>query len=316
MASHDFYAILGVPRDVPRARIKRAYLLTAKKYHPDRNPEGGDRFREIGEAYRVLSDDNLRRIYDQSGEAGVRIHELREANAKATATANQEAAKKHAYGRAFGAKAAFRPNLDISALIGVSLNELYQGTERKLTVKRTNLGKTEKETISVYISPGRRDGDELCVKGAGHILNDTQVGDLVVVLQLAKHSHFECVNQLDLLYKHRIPLYHALCGDYTLVIEHLNGVVLTVVQPPSNEVSLSTGTRRIIKGHGMPNPDRPTQRGDLIIEFEVEFPAPDTLTAEVRQQLSALLPTRRRQGFRTSELDVNTDVVEEVTLDR
>jgi DnaJ domain len=122
-STENFYAILGVSHDVAKSRIKRAYLLTAKRYvrsratmrtcrshtafcrgafffvwqvsqwrahlllllahahmhtlsllaryHPDRNPEGGDRFREIGEAYRVLSNEKLRRIYDQCGEVCV-----------------------------------------------------------------------------------------------------------------------------------------------------------------------------------------------------------------------------------------------------
>lgn len=70
----DYYDLLGVPRNADEAEVKRAYRKQALKYHPDRNP--GDakaeaKFKEINQAYEVLSDSGKRRLYDQFGEAGV-----------------------------------------------------------------------------------------------------------------------------------------------------------------------------------------------------------------------------------------------------
>lgn len=70
----DYYELLGVPRNADEAEIKRSYRKLALKYHPDRNP--GDakseaRFKEINQAYEVLSDGAKRKLYDQYGEAGV-----------------------------------------------------------------------------------------------------------------------------------------------------------------------------------------------------------------------------------------------------
>lgn len=74
MAKQDYYELLGVSRDASDRDIKRAYRKLAMKYHPDRNPgdkEAEDKFKEISEAYEVLSDAQKKAAYDQFGHAGV-----------------------------------------------------------------------------------------------------------------------------------------------------------------------------------------------------------------------------------------------------
>jgi molecular chaperone DnaJ len=69
----DYYEILGVPRNASKEEIKRAYRRLALQYHPDRNksPDAEEKFKEISEAYAVLSDDEKRKLYDMYGRAGV-----------------------------------------------------------------------------------------------------------------------------------------------------------------------------------------------------------------------------------------------------
>ncbi len=75
MGKRDYYEVLGVSRDATKEEIKRAYRRLAKKWHPDMNPdnreEAEEKFKEISEAYAVLSDDEKRRLYDQYGHAGI-----------------------------------------------------------------------------------------------------------------------------------------------------------------------------------------------------------------------------------------------------
>jgi molecular chaperone DnaJ len=71
-AKRDYYEVLGVPKESSKDQIKDAYRKLALQYHPDRNksPEAEEKFKEISEAYAVLSDDEKRRQYDQLGHAG------------------------------------------------------------------------------------------------------------------------------------------------------------------------------------------------------------------------------------------------------
>jgi len=76
MAKRDYYEVLGVTRDADQAAVKKAYRRLARQSHPDLNPNDPDaetKFKEIGEAYEILSDATKRKAYDQFGHAGVRM---------------------------------------------------------------------------------------------------------------------------------------------------------------------------------------------------------------------------------------------------
>ena len=87
MASKDYYSILGVNRDASEREMKQAYRRLARKYHPDVNP--GDksaeaRFKQINEAYEVLSDKEKRQKYDQFGDQWQYADQFAKAGARQT----------------------------------------------------------------------------------------------------------------------------------------------------------------------------------------------------------------------------------------
>ena len=72
MAKRDYYDVLGVGKDAAADEIKKAYRKKAVKFHPDKNPDdktAEGKFKEVGEAFEVLSDDQKRAAYDQMGHA-------------------------------------------------------------------------------------------------------------------------------------------------------------------------------------------------------------------------------------------------------
>src|SRR3989339_453533 len=74
MAKKDYYEVLGVQRNASVDEVKKAFRGLAKKHHPDANPHGDrdeTKFKEISEAYDVLSDENKRSVYDQYGHEGL-----------------------------------------------------------------------------------------------------------------------------------------------------------------------------------------------------------------------------------------------------
>lgn len=82
MTKRDYYEVLGVSKDAKKEDIKRAYRRLVKKYHPDVNKEADaeEKFKEIQEAYEVLSDDAKRQAYDQYGHAGTQGFDPRSGN--------------------------------------------------------------------------------------------------------------------------------------------------------------------------------------------------------------------------------------------
>ena len=71
MSELKYYEILGVAKEATEAQLKKAYRKLAMQFHPDRNPDAGEKFKEITEAYDVLSNPKTRAKYDEEGEEGV-----------------------------------------------------------------------------------------------------------------------------------------------------------------------------------------------------------------------------------------------------
>ncbi|GBC68559.1 Chaperone protein DnaJ [archaeon HR01] len=139
----DYYEILGVPRNASKEEIKRAYRRLALQYHPDRNksPDAEEKFKEISEAYAVLSDDEKRRLYDMYGRAGVSSTYTEEDLFRSTRFDFEELFRDLGLGdfesifeRFFGFRGRDRGPEPTRVELEISLEDAFRGGERVFTI--------------------------------------------------------------------------------------------------------------------------------------------------------------------------------------
>ncbi|HWP24277.1 MAG TPA: J domain-containing protein, partial [Candidatus Binatia bacterium] len=148
----DYYEVLGVERTASQEHIKRAYRQLAMKYHPDRNPapDAAERFKEITEAYAVLSDPNKRAEYDAGGHAGISerwsTEDLFREFAFGDFFGGRFADLSGIFADLFGARARPGPvkprGADLHADLRLALDEAARGGERLISITRSDRCKT------------------------------------------------------------------------------------------------------------------------------------------------------------------------------
>ncbi len=158
MVKRDYYEVLGISRSASAQEIKRAYRRLALKYHPDKNPdnskEAEEKFKEISEAYKVLSDPEKRQIYDQYGHAGLEAEIGAGAGAGAGAGGfefdpfkifeevfGRESSGGDPFGNLFGRRSPTRareaePGRDLHYALGISFEEAAFGTKKEIRIPR------------------------------------------------------------------------------------------------------------------------------------------------------------------------------------
>ena len=274
----DYYAVLGVRKQADAQAIKQAYRRLARKHHPDLNPgdhQAAERFKEIGEAYEVLSDPDRRRRYDQLGPDWAR--QVRRAR---SGTGGGPQPDPRTFGdfssfflHLFGPDSPFGPlegrtrrapgwppsgryrppgpPADAPARTGVveiSLEEAYRGAIRQLHTSQT-------DSYRVRIPPGVRDGARLKVR--------TPDGDAMLAVRIAVHPRFR--REGDNL-EVEVPVRFAeaaLGGE----IE-----VPTLADPVRIRIpaGISGGAALRVPGRGMPRPDG--GHGDLVVRVRIAVP--------------------------------------------
>jgi len=306
-ADDDFYQILGVPPDASQDDIQRAYRKLARTYHPDVNKDPGaeDRFKEVSEAYDVLSDPDTRRRYDAFGRdfrqvpEGVDPETWRRARAGAGAGAGAGRGGPGGFsfsegdlgdidlddllGGLFGRRArADRgwgpiPGADQEAEIELTVEDAYRGGSRSITLS-SNDG--TRRSFDVTIPAGVTDGQRIRLAGQGGRGSDgARNGDLYLIVRIAPHPRYR-LDGRDLYVELRLAPWEAALGT-SVAVDTPGGEVK--VKVPGGT---SSGRRIRLAGRGLPNPKG--KAGDLYAEARIMVP-PKLSRAEKRlfEQLAA-----------------------------
>jgi curved DNA-binding protein len=292
--ARDYYEVLGISRDATAEQIQQAFRTLARKHHPDVNKDPGaeDRFKEINEAYHVLSDPNTRKRYDRFGEDFRRIPDDYDERVGAGVGGFRGAGPSGArvrfgqgfggaginiddlFGDMFGGTGGFGPiaGADQEAELQLTLEEAYRGGRRQISLDGRN--------YQVNIPAGVVDGQRIRLAGeGGRGSDDAPPGDLYLVVRIKPHSRFR-LDGRDITVDLPVSPWEAVLGA-TVAVRTPAGEAKVKVPPGS-----STGRRLRLSGEGMPNPRG--GKGDLYAEIKVMVPPkPTARERELFEQLAA-----------------------------
>jgi curved DNA-binding protein len=289
----DYYKILGVERSADDAAIKKAYRKLAMKHHPDRNPgnkAAEDKFKEINEAYQVLSDPTKKARYDQLGESyfnyqqaggspgGFNWSDWFARQPQGGQRVNVENLE-GMFGRGGGGFSDFfsaifegmggSPGMGgqprgrrgapqpIVQKVTISFQEAFSGTRR--------IFQAGDNRIEVKIPAGARTGTKVRLPGKGSTTSTGQAGDLILEVEMQEDSRFQRDGD-DLLTEVTIDLFVAVLGGQTSVPTPAGEVLLTI------PAGTQPGQKFRLAGRGMPSLKNPQEFGDLYARVKVQLP--------------------------------------------
>ncbi|MEU3188341.1 J domain-containing protein [Streptomyces sp. NPDC006923] len=308
--ARDYYEVLGVPRTADAAEIQQAFRTLARRHHPDvnRDPAAEDRFKEINEAYSVLSDPETRKRYDRFGADFRQIPEDYDERVAAQGFGGGAYGGGPFRGRAagegpggwteggfdtsgvdfedlfgdlFGGRAGRGggpvPGADQQAEITLTVEEAYRGGRRKITLG----GPGGERGYDVNIPAGVIDGQRIRLAGqGGRGRGRGAAGDLYLVVRIAPHDRYRLSGR-DIHVDLPVAPWEAVLGAAVPVTGP--GGTATVQVPPGS----STGRRLRLRGEGMPHPKG--SPGDLYAEIKVMVPpSPGPRERELFEELAAV----------------------------
>ncbi|MCU1651522.1 MAG: chaperone DnaJ domain protein [Pseudonocardia sp.] len=325
--ARDYYEVLGVPRHAEADELQQAYRKLARANHPDVNsdPAAEERFKEINEAYHVLSDPKLRARYDRFGDNFRQVPEDWEQRAAAggrTGGSGFRGARPPGYGGRtvyssedlggaegidigdlfgdiFGrgrGRSSSVAGADQEAELALTVEEAYRGGRREITLS----GPSGPRRYTVTIPRGVVDGQRIRLSGeGGRGRGSGAPGDLYLVVHILPHPRFR-VNGRNITVDLPLAPWEAALGATVPVSTPAGESKVTV---PAGS---STGRRLRLRGEGMPNPHGPP--GDL--DAEIKIMVPPHLTARERELFAELADASTfdpRRDPATTQQDTATD---------
>ena len=285
MEYKDYYKVLGVERDATQETIKKTYRKLAMKYHPDQNKgnkQAEEKFKDINEAYEVLSDPKKRERYDQLGSSysqwqnqGGRPGGFNWNDWVTNQGGRGASVDTGGFGDAFGGFSDFfsaifggmptgrattrtpaRPHV-IEQKVQITLDEAYRGTQRQFSIGDRK--------IEVKIPAGSSNGTKVRVAGAVPSASSTQKSDLHLIIDVMPDPRF-AVQGSDLVTEVRVDLYTAVLGG-AVTVSTLSGDVRLSIP-----AGTQPGQKIRLTGRGLPKLKEPQNFGDLYALIKVELP--------------------------------------------
>lgn len=276
--ARDYYQVLGVSRDADADELQQAYRRLARANHPDvnRDPAAEERFKEVNDAYHVLSDPELRKRYDRFGEDFRRVPEDWEERVGASAGRAGAGGSRDGRGSAWRTAGPGGPGfggggfgggaggIDLDDLLGdlfrgrggpgrvagadqeaelsLTVAEAYRGGRKQITLN----GPDGPRSYTVTIPPGVTDGKRIRLAGeGGRGLGEGPPGDLYLVVRLQPDRRYR-VEGKDIVVELRLAPWEAALGA-TVPISTPDGETKVTVPAGS-----STGRRLRVRGKGCP----------------------------------------------------------------
>ncbi|CAL5041269.1 unnamed protein product [Urochloa decumbens] len=297
----DYYKVLGVDRGAGDDDLKKAYRKLAMRWHPDKNAtnkkEAEAKFKQISEAYEVLSDPQKRTIYDQLGEEGLKGQPPPGAGGPGASPFFPGGA--HSTSFHFNPRSADDIFKEFFGFSGVgsmggmrgepafqSLADLYKGVTKKMKISRETIdahGRVShvEEILTIDVKPGWKKGTKITFPEKGNEAPNMKPADIVFIIDEKPHDVFTRDGN-DLVMTEKISLVEALTG-YTARVTMLDGRSLSL---PINSI-IHPSYEEVIPGEGMPLPKDPTKKGNLRIKFNIKFPS--RLTSDQKAGIKRLL---------------------------
>lgn len=318
MEYRDYYKILGVSKGVTEEEIKSAYRKQVKQYHPDVNPnnkQAEEKFKEINEAYEVLSDKDKRAKYDRLGadwQNVSRASQYRRRPSRAEGLHfDFEDLKSSGYsdffktffrniGYDFDAEDYSPKGQDNYYEVVVTLDEAYFGTEKILELQENQICPTcqgrgvkgnkvcsvcygegmshQSRKLQVKIPRGVQDGSKIRIGGEGQKVSRGKPGDLYLVIKIKPHHKFVKKNG-DLHLETPLPFIDAILGSEIEVATLAEKVKLKIPPHTQNEQVFR------LKGLGMPKVGKSVS-GDLYVKVKIQMPA--KITPEMKKHFEEI----------------------------
>lgn len=276
--SKDYYKTLGVDKNASQDEIKKAFRKLAHKYHPDKKDGDETKFKEVNEAYSVLSNEQKRSQYDKFGSAGFGGaggganggYSGFEGFDFSQFTQNGQRVDfdvdlGEIFGSFFGGRGGFRQRRkgqDVKVDVELDFKESIFGKKEKIKI---NYKSKKPEEMTVDIPAGIDTGEMLRVRGKGEEIEDGVPGDLFIKIHVKPHKNLQ-KEGVNLITEKEIKLTESILGTKT-EIDTPEGESVTVKIP----AGINHGELLRLKSKGAPILGG-SQRGDIIIKISVDTP--------------------------------------------